>query len=231
MHARMSIRYGSSSIHCTSKCTCTATITFGPASECRGLEIGVRRLARVTVQPIRYFGDPVLRTPADPVVTFDKELRNLVKNLLDTMKEANGAGLAAPQIGVGLRVFAFHVEDITGHLINPVLEFPDEEEQTGDEGCLSLPGLYFDTKRRLNVIAKGFNESGDPLQIVGTGSMARCLQHETDHLDGVIFIDRLDPQARKAALREIRKAEWYDPARIVVKTSPHATSSPFGIGR
>jgi peptide deformylase len=184
----------------------------------------------VTIQPIRYYGDPVLRSPADPVVTFDKELRVLVKDLVETMQKAGGVGLAAPQIGVGLRVFAFHVDEIVGHLVNPVLEFPDDEEQDGDEGCLSLPGIYFDTKRRMNVIAKGFNESGDPLQIVGTGLMSRCLQHESDHLDGVIFIDRLDAAARKNAIREIRRAEWYDPSRTVVKVSPH-TASPFGLGR
>jgi peptide deformylase len=184
----------------------------------------------VTVQTIRYFGDPVLRTSADPVVTFDKELRNLVKDLLDTMQKAGGVGLAAPQIGVGLRVFSFDVDEVAGHLINPELHFPDEEEQDGDEGCLSLPGIYYDTKRRMNVIAKGFNEFGDPLQIVGQGLMSRCIQHETDHLDGVIFIDKLDPLLRKSALREIRRAEWYDPGRTVVKVSPH-TASPFGLGR
>ena len=184
----------------------------------------------MTIQPIRYYGDPVLRSPADPVVTFDKELRVLVKDLTETMQKAGGVGLAAPQIGVGLRVFAFDVDEVVGHLVNPVLEFPDEEEQDGDEGCLSLPGIYFDTKRRMNVIAKGFNESGDPLQIVGTGLMARCLQHENDHLDGVIFIDRLDAATRKNAIREIRRAEWYDPSRTVIKVSPH-TASPFGLGR
>ncbi|GIH10610.1 peptide deformylase [Rhizocola hellebori] len=184
----------------------------------------------MTIQPIRYYGDPVLRSPADPVVTFDKELRVLVRDLTETMQKAGGVGLAAPQIGVGLRLFAFDVDEVVGHLVNPVLEFPDEEEQDGDEGCLSLPGIYFDTKRRMNVIAKGFNESGDPLQIVGTGLMARCLQHENDHLDGVIFIDRLEPAARKNAIREIRRAEWYDPSRTVIKVSPH-TASPFGLGR
>jgi len=190
----------------------------------------IRRLDTVTVQPIRYFGDPVLRTPADAVVTFDKELRNLIKDLLETMQEAGGVGLAAPQIGVGLRAFAFEVDDVAGHLVNPVLEFPDDEQQDGDEGCLSLPGIYFDTKRRMNVVAKGFNEFGDPIQIVGAGMLARCIQHETDHLDGVIFIDRLDAQLRKEALREIRRADWYDPGRTVIKVSPH-TTSPFGLGR
>jgi peptide deformylase len=111
-----------------------------------------------------------------------------------------------------------------------VLEFPDEEEQDGQEGCLSIPGLYFDTKRRMNAIAKGFNEYGDPVQIVGTGMMARCVQHETDHLDGVLFLDRLDAGRRKEAMKAIRQAEWYDPAAPpAVKVSPHV--SPFGLGR
>ena len=93
---------------------------------------------------------------------FDRELRRLVKDLIDTMREQNGTGLAAPQIGVGLRVFTFDVDDVVGHLVNPVLEFPDEEEQDGPEGCLSIPGVYVDTKRRQNVVAKGFNEARRP---------------------------------------------------------------------
>jgi peptide deformylase len=184
----------------------------------------------VTITPIRIFGDPVLRSPADPVVTFDKELRGLVSDLTDTLREANGAGLAAPQIGVGLRVFVFDVDDVLGHLVNPVLHFPDEEEQDGQEGCLSIPGLYYDTKRRMNVVAKGFNEYGDPLQIVGTGLMARCVQHETDHLDGVMFIERLDSDTRKQAMRDIRAAEWYGDKAPQVKFSPHAPSGLPGHG-
>jgi peptide deformylase len=183
----------------------------------------------VTVQPIRLFGDPVLRTPAEPVVDFDKELRQLVDDLVETMRDQSGAGLAAPQIGVGLRVFAFDVDDVVGHLINPVLDFPDEEEQDGPEGCLSIPGLYFDTKRRLNVVARGFNSSGDPVQLVGTGLLARCVQHETDHLDGVMFVDRLDRSARKEAMRAIQAAEWYDPTKPpLVKVSPHDSRGIFG---
>jgi peptide deformylase len=186
----------------------------------------------VTVQPIRLFGDPVLRTPAEPVVDFDAELRKLVADLTETMREQSGAGLAAPQLGVSLRVFAFEVDEVLGHLVNPVLEFPDAEEQDGPEGCLSIPGLYFDTKRRLNVVAKGFNSYGDPMQIVGSGLMARCVQHETDHLDGVLFLDRLDPEGRKEAMKAIRQAEWYDMAAPpMVKVSPHATPGPFGLGR
>ncbi|GLZ75254.1 peptide deformylase 1 [Actinorhabdospora filicis] len=180
----------------------------------------------MTVQEIRLFGDPVLRTPADPVVDFDKQLRKLVKNLIDTMLDEGGAGLAAPQIGVGLRVFSFDVDDVVGHLVNPVLEFPDEEEQDGPEGCLSIPGLYYDTVRRQNVIAKGHNEFGDPMQIVGTGLMSRCIQHETDHLDGVLFLDRLDPETRKKAMKDIRAADWYDDG-IQIKVSPHDSRGRF----
>ena len=183
----------------------------------------------MTVQPIRLFGDPVLRSPADPVVDFDKELRQLIEDLTETMREQSGAGLAAPQIGVGLRVFAFDVEDVVGHLINPVLEFPDEEDQEGPEGCLSIPGLYFDTKRRQNVVAKGQNSYGDPVQIVGSGLLARCVQHETDHLDGVMFVDRLDRDARKEAMKAIRAAEWYDTGNPpVVKVSPHDARGILG---
>jgi peptide deformylase len=184
----------------------------------------------LTVQPIRLFGDPVLRTPAEPVVDFDKELRTLVADLTDTLREQQGSGLAAPQLGVGLRVFVFDVDDVEGHLINPVLDFPDEEEQDGPEGCLSIPGVYVDTKRRMNVRAKGFNAYGEPIQLVGTGMMARCAQHETDHLDGILFLDRMDPPRRKEAMRQIRQADWYNPAAPPkIKVSPHA-GGPFGLG-
>ena len=176
----------------------------------------------MTVQPIRLFGDPVLRTPAEPVVDFDRELRRLVRDLADTMLSEGGAGLAAPQLGVGLRVFSFDVDDVVGHIVNPVLSFPDDEEQDGPEGCLSIPGVYVDTKRRQHVVAQGFTENGDPLQLVGTGLMARCVQHETDHLDGVLFLDRLDAAARKDAMKQIRAADWYDADKPpAVKLSPH----------
>ena len=188
----------------------------------------------MTVQPIRLFGDPVLRTPADAVIDFDKELRTLVADLIETMQDQSGAGLAAPQLGVGLRVFSFDVDDVVGHIVNPVLSFPDDEEQDGPEGCLSIPGVYVDTKRRQNVVASGFNEYGDPIQLVGTGLMARCVQHETDHLDGVLFIERLDTARRKEAMREIRASDWYR-AGTTIKVSPHgsagAVASPFGLGR
>jgi peptide deformylase len=175
----------------------------------------------MAVQPIRLFGDPVLRTPAEAVVDFDAELRRLVKDLTETMLDEGGAGLAAPQLGVGLRVFTYDVDDVLGHIVNPVLAFPDDEEQEGPEGCLSIPGLYFDTKRRLNVVAKGFNQSGDPVQLVGSEMMARCLQHETDHLDGILFVDRLDADTKKEAMRAIRAAEWNNEPVLDVRVSPH----------
>lgn len=175
----------------------------------------------MSIRPIRLFGDPVLRTPAEEVVDFDRELRKLVKDLTETMQNENGAGLAAPQLGVSLRVFAYDVDDMVGHLINPVLEFPDEEEQDGPEGCLSIPGLYFDTKRRLNVVAKGQDMHGEYVQLVGTELMARCIQHETDHLDGIIFVDRLDAETKKEAMKAIREAEWNNAPKPKVKVSPH----------
>ena len=178
----------------------------------------------MTVQPIRLFGDPVLRTPADVVTDFDKELRTLVADLEETMLAAPGSGLAAPQIGVGLRVFTFHVDDEqAGHLINPVLHFPSDEEQDGPEGCLSIPGLAWDCKRKQHVVAHGQNMWGDPVSVEGTQVLARCIQHETDHLDGVLFVDRLDAETRKQAMREIRQAEWAGIAPPTVKVSPHPT--------
>ena len=176
----------------------------------------------MAIQPIRLFGDPVLRKPAIEVVDFDKELRTLISDLPDTMLAAPGAGLAAPQIGVGLRAFTWNVDDEVGHLINPVLDL-SQEVQDGPEGCLSLPELTYDCKRALSVVARGFTMHGDPVTIEGSDLLARAIQHETDHLDGVLFIDRLDTDARKAAMREIREAEWFGLEQPTVKVSPHAT--------
>ena len=174
------------------------------------------------MQPIRLFGDPVLRTPAEPVTDFDKELRTLVKDLTDTMLDAPGVGLAAPQIGVGLRVFTYHVDGEPGHLVNPDLDL-SAEEQDGEEGCLSFPGLYYPTKRALRVVAKGWSMHGEPVTIEGSELLARCVQHETDHLDGVLFIDRLDREQRKLAMKAIREAEWAGGTAPPVKVSPHRT--------
>ena len=179
----------------------------------------------MSIQPIRLFGDPVLVTPAAQVVDFDKELRTLVADLTDTMLEAPGVGLAAPQIGVGLRVFVWDVDEALGHLINPTLDLSDEL-QDGEEGCLSFPALSYETPRSLRAVAKGFNMYGEPITVDGTELLARCLQHESDHLDGIVFIDRLSTEDRKLAMKEIRESEWFSGAQAIglnpiVKVSPH----------
>ena len=184
----------------------------------------------MSIQPIRHFGDPVLVTPASPVVDFDKELRKLVADLTETMINAPGAGLAAPQIGVPLRVFTWDVDGVLGHLINPSLDLSDEQ-QDGDEGCLSFPDLVYPTRRAMRAVAKGFNMHGEPILVEGSELLARALQHETDHLDGILFIDRLSSEDRKLAMKEIRDSDWFGLATEqgnipTIKLSPH---NPFGI--
>jgi peptide deformylase len=176
----------------------------------------------VPVRPIRLFGDPVLRTPAQPVTDFDKELRTLVQDLTDTMLQAPGAGLAAPQIGVGLRVFTWNVDGQVGHLVNPTLTL-SEEKQDGLEGCLSIPGLSIDCVRAMNAVAHGFDMYGEPLVVEGSELLARALQHETDHLDGILFVDRLDRETRREAMRIIRESEWFGDGSPQVRLSPHPT--------
>ena len=185
----------------------------------------------MSIKPIRHFGDPVLVTPASEVIDFDKELRVLVKDLTETMLDAPGAGLAAPQIGVPLRVFVWDVDEALGHLINPTLDL-SEEMQEGDEGCLSFPELVYPTPRAFRAVAKGFNIHGEPVTIEGTELLARALQHETDHLDGILFIDRLSEEDRKLAMKEIRESDWFGMADALglqpqIKVSPH---NPFGRG-
>jgi len=179
----------------------------------------------MSIQEIRYFGDPVLTTPASLVVDFDKELRVLVQDLTDTMIDAPGAGLAAPQIGVPLRVFVWDVDEELGHLINPVLTLSDEM-QDGEEGCLSFPEIRYQTPRAMRAIAKGFNMYGEPIMVEGSEFLARALQHETDHLNGILFIDKLLPEDRKLAMKQIRESDWFNLAAeqgrpIEVKDSPH----------
>ena len=178
----------------------------------------------MSVIPIRLYGDPVLRTPAAEVVDFDKELRKLVQDLTDTMQDAPGVGLAAPQLGVSLRVFTYWVDDELGHLVNPILDLSDEQ-QDGEEGCLSVPDLSFECKRARSVVAKGMNMYGEPVTLEGSDLLARCVQHETDHLDGIVFIDRLDPETRKEAMKLIRESEWFGADPLTVKLSPHTPSA------
>ena len=177
----------------------------------------------MAIQPIRLFGDPVLRTRATEVTTYDKELRRLVTDLTETMLDAPGAGLAAPQIGVGLRVFTWHIDGEVGHLVNPVLDL-SEEIQDGPEGCLSIPGMSWDCKRALSLVATGFDMYGEPVRIEGTELLARAIQHETDHLDGILFVDRLDSEARRLAMKEIRESDWFAAEKPPVRVSPHRTN-------
>jgi len=193
----------------------------------------------VTERQIRLFGDPVLKTPSEPVREIDEGVRGLVEDLIDSVVPPGRAGVAAPQIGVGLRAFSYNVDGEVGHLINPQLDL-SEEIQDGDEGCLSIPDLAFPCTRALSTVAHGFNEYGDPVVIEGSEKLARCFQHETDHLDGILFVDRLDRETRKAALRAIRQADWANGGRggsganseaaaaAQIKVSPHPT---FGQAR
>ena len=159
----------------------------------------------MTIRPIRELGDPVLRTPADEVRSFDKDLAALVRDLEETVDNPGRAGVAGPQIGVGLRVFSYNIDGVIGHMVNPVITERSEETQDGDEGCLSVPGIWAPTVRAMWCVAEGFDVNGKPLRLEGEGLMARCLQHEVDHLDGKVFLDRLTGDARKQAFRMLRE--------------------------
>ncbi|WP_040768770.1 peptide deformylase [Tsukamurella sp. 1534] len=167
----------------------------------------------MSVLPVRIYPDPVLRTPAEPVTAFDADLARLVDDMIDTMEHHSGAGLAAPQVGVSKRVFVFGCGGREGHIVNPVWRAVGDEWQTGPEGCLSIPEIRADCTRHLDVVAEGFDRTGAPITVEGTDILARCIQHETDHLDGVLFLSRLEPADRKEAMRRIRTAPWFtDPA-------------------
>lgn len=158
----------------------------------------------MTARDIRRLGDPVLRTAAEPVTAFDAALRALVRDLMDTVVAAPGrAAVAAPQIGVSLRVFGYDTEGARGHVVNPVLS-DLSGEQIDEEGCLSVPGLAFPTLRADRVTVTGFDQYGEPLSLTVSGFLARMAQHETDHLDGMLYLDRLTGDARRQALRAVR---------------------------
>jgi peptide deformylase len=158
----------------------------------------------MTVRIIREFGDPVLRETCRPVTRFDDGLARLVTDLMDTCRLPGRAGLAAPQVGVDLRVFCYHVDGAEGYLINPELALR-QGEQEGPEGCLSIPGLYLPVRRAAHAAVTGVDLGGRPVRVAGYGELARCLQHELDHLDGHLYLDRLSPDDRREALRFIRR--------------------------
>ena len=154
--------------------------------------------------PIRRFGDPVLRERAREIERVTDLHRRLISDMLETMRVAPGVGLAGNQVGVLERVFVWEVADEHGAVINPTITERSEETVTDDEGCLSLPGIYYPVERSVRVTVEGMDESGGPLRFEAEGFFARVCQHEVDHLDGVLFTDRLADEHRKEALSILR---------------------------
>jgi peptide deformylase len=164
----------------------------------------------VTERQIRLFGDPVLRSVSDPVVVTpgDARLAALIEDLVDTVTPPGRAGVAAPQIGVGLRAFSYNVDDVIGYVLNPVLTVEGEPELI-DEGCLSVPGFYFPRLRHPRAKVTGVDLDGNAITLEGDGLLAQALQHECDHLDGKLYIEGLDPETKREAMRAVRQAEWF----------------------
>ena len=163
----------------------------------------------MTERQIRLFGDPVLRSPTDPVTDpGDPRVRALADDLVDSVKVPGRAGVAATQIGVGLRAFSVNVDGEIAYVINPVLEVAGEPELV-DEGCLSVPGFYFPRLRHPWARVTGVDVDGNEVVLEGEGLMAQALQHETDHLDGKLYIEGLEPDTKREAMRAIRQADWF----------------------
>lgn len=161
-------------------------------------------------------GDLVLAAPAREVTSFDDDLATLIEDMFASLAVAEGVGLAAPQIGVDLAVFVYDCPDgsggrATGHVINPSIETSGTLEEA-EEGCLSVPGPYHDLARFTEATVRGVDRTGAPVAVSGTGYLARCLQHETDHLRGVLYIDHLPRNRRRRVLREMEPFEWNAPA-------------------
>ncbi len=155
---------------------------------------------------IRVIGDPILRTPCEPVGEIDEHIKQLVEDLLETVDADGRAGLAANQIGVGLRAFSWNIDGEVDYILNPrLVEFSKDEYQDGDEGCLSVPGLFFPCQRAWYARAEGIDLDGKAKVVEGEELMGRCIQHECDHLDGHLYLDRLDRLTRRKAFKEIRE--------------------------
>jgi len=163
----------------------------------------------MTVRPIRLFGDPVLRSTCDPIAPGDPRAKVLIDDLLDGVALPGRAGLAANQIGVGQRAFSYNVDNEIGYIINPVIEEVSGDPELVDEGCLSVPGFFFPRLRYPYARVSGIDLDGNPVELSGTGLMAQALQHEVDHLDGHLFIEGLEPETKREAMREIRSSTWW----------------------
>ena len=158
---------------------------------------------------IRLFGDPVLRTASDPIPEITDSIRNLILDLERATDLPGRAGVAAPQIGVNLRAFSYKVDGVIGHLINPILVETIGEPELVDEGCLSLPEIWSKTPRYPKVKVSGTTLEGEQVNIETEGLLAQVLQHEIDHLDGKVYLDRLDPEARKISMAALRETSWF----------------------
>ena len=186
----------------------------------------------MSVLPIRIFGDPVLRQRAAEVTDFDDGLRRLADDMLETMREAAGAGLAANQVGVLKRLFTYEWvaerggDGEFGWFVNPEVVETSEEIQEGEEGCLSFPGLYYPTERPLRARVLGKTVEGEDQEIVGEGMLARIFLHEIDHLNGILFIDHLALHDRKEAMRRIREGELEHPVVQEREADPEALQTP-----
>ena len=177
---------------------------------------------------IRIIGDPVLRTVADPVTEFGPELAKLVADMTETMEDVDGAGLAAPQVGISQRVFTYRIGGVEGHIINPVLENSGDYQEDQVEGCLSIPGLGFPVRRFRSTRVTGVDMHGNPVSVEGEGMLARCYQHAHAHLDAILYTDRLEGEDRKAALRSIRNANYGSVTERTAAKRAKTVGSSFG---
>lgn len=160
-------------------------------------------------RPIRLFGDPVLTTVSEALTVPDARVSDLVRDLLDSVTIPGRAGVAASQIGVNLRAFSYNIDGTVGYMLNPVLVDVSDDIELVDEGCLSVPGLWFPTPRHTFARARGIDLEGNTVEVAGTGLLAQALQHEIDHLDGMVYIRRLEPQTRREAMKAIRDSDWF----------------------
>ena len=163
----------------------------------------------MSVRDIRLFGDPVLRSACAPIVEIDDGVRALVRDLLDTVELPGRAGVAANQIGVGVRAFSYNIDGDIGYILNPQLVEVSGDPMPMGEGCLSVPGLWHDAIRHPHAKVIGLDLDGNQIVLEGDGLLAQALQHETDHLEGRLFLDRLSPEDRRTAMREVRESAWF----------------------
>ena len=160
-------------------------------------------------RPIRLFGDPVLKTVSAPVEQIDDGVRALVADLIDSVRLPGRAGVAASQIGVNQRAFSYNVDGEVGYVLNPEIVEVSGELEPIDEGCLSVPGLWHKTPRHPFARVRGIDLDGNEIELSGSGLMAQALQHETDHLDGILYLDRLEKAERRVAMKEVRESDWF----------------------